>query len=132
MSFFYCPPKSPRHNPRIIQSLLTTNAKKNSNPVSALPQPSIPPFRNTITRLLPIVHLDEFAIITLRSIIREFTHPNRADPRLHNQPLLRLSVVSWGLAEEDVTEKGFEDGHATAYQTGADFNSAVGGREKLA
>ena len=31
-----------------------------------------------------------------------------------------------------MAEKGFQDGHATAYQTGADFSCAVGGREKLA
>ena len=74
--------------------------------------------------ILEIPNPDGAAGTGFRAVILEFTDPDGAAGTGSRGEIIPLGGMGWVFGE-DVPEKGFQDRHAAAYQTGVDFDDTA-------
>ena len=78
---------------------------------------------NPVSNATIAFQLDELPVIIPRAIVRKLTHPY-GTAGVGSRGDIPLGVMWWVLGE-DVSEEGFHDRHAAAYETGVDFDHTV-------
>ena len=78
---------------------------------------------NPVSDATVAFQLDELPVIISRAVVRKLTHPD-GTAGVGSRGNIPLGVVR-RVHGEDVSEEGFHDRHAAAYETGVDFDHPV-------